>query len=469
MKVEVLYRTGKRGSTVSLVRRSDSSMLYLRWWDGSLRDGKGDYVWQSLEHDDQELGEDQTDDAAKILRRGDTPRGQEPEALSIAELMVEYGAARHEPRRDRHGRKLPSAKSPKQIQRDRYRMGLFMEFAGPARDALSVDPDTMEAYTEWRRGQEISDTTIGHELVFIRGVYNWAISKRTASGRPLLLMNPIAGVKRIKSDDPNTPVTSDARFVRIYRHADRVDPQGLLRPLMMFVHEHGWRITAWCRLWASDIDIQPYAPEPGIVWPYGRIRKQRANDKGKRPDKWVPMTRRSRAAAIRLLRRNPTLGDTYVFPAPQAEGPWQDQHALALLHRAELSVGHPERLEFLRRMAPLVGHTVEIRHGRGCYPLAEYLERRGEMVENGLGFAAKLVAQVNDAMGTDWQASLEIEPGHGFHGLRRKWGTERKGMPLPDVAEAGDWHPMTLLQHYQKADPQTTLQVTLREGVRAVK
>jgi hypothetical protein len=37
-----------------------------------------------------------------------------------------------------------------------------------------------------------------------------------------------------------------------------------------------------------------------------------------------------------------------------------------------------------------------------------------------------------------------------------------KDEPLVDVAEAGDWHPATLLQHYQKPDPRTTLRVTLR-------
>lgn len=33
--------------------------------------------------------------------------------------------------------------------------------------------------------------------------------------------------------------------------------------------------------------------------------------------------------------------------------------------------------------------------------------------------------------------------------------------PLVDVAEAGDRHPGTLLGHYQKPDPETTLRVIL--------
>lgn len=53
------------------------------------------------------------------------------------------------------------------------------------------------------------------------------------------------------------------------------------------------------------------------------------------------------------------------------------------------------------------------------------------------------------------------ETGFGFHSMRRAWGSARKDEPLVDVAEAGDWHPGTLLGHYQKPDPETTLRVVL--------
>jgi len=52
----VLDRCGTRGSTVSLVMRSSSPYLYLRWWDQEMRGGRGDYAWRSLRHSNVEQG-----------------------------------------------------------------------------------------------------------------------------------------------------------------------------------------------------------------------------------------------------------------------------------------------------------------------------------------------------------------------------------------------------------------------------
>lgn len=58
----------------------------------------------------------------------------------------------------------------------------------------------------------------------------------------------------------------------------------------------------------------------------------------------------------------------------------------------------------------------------------------------------------------------ELPPmdGSGFrwHALRRKWATERKHLPLPDVMAAGGWKDSaTLLTAYQHADDETMLRV----------
>jgi hypothetical protein len=47
-----------------------------------------------------------------------------------------------------------------------------------------------------------------------------------------------------------------------------------------------------------------------------------------------------------------------------------------------------------------------------------------------------------------------------FHPFRRKWATERKHLPLKDVAEAGGWKsPQVILTSYQHADRDTMLAV----------
>ena len=383
MKVKVLFKVGGRGCTVSLVKRSDSPYLYLRWWDNSLRKGKGDYIYESLKHEDRGEGEAAALDASAILRRGKRP-GKE-KVLALAALLGAYELHK------------TAKKKERQQKTDRWRMDYFLDFYGAQREALSIDVDALDGYVEHRRAEGAGDTTIGHEIVFLRGVMTWATTKRGADGKPLMLYNPLAGAKRIRSAEPNTPIADARAFAAIYRYADRVDPQKLLRPFLMLTHEHGWRLSAWRQLWASDIDLRPWKdPTTGFIWPHGRIRKRKATDKKGKGD-WNPMSPRSQKAAKLLLKRSAAIGDTYLFRAPVAAGPWQEQHALDLLHRTE----------------------------------AYASEVLGEPIELG-----------------------------GFHALRRKWATDRKGMEIVDVAAAGDWHPATVLR-YQKKDSETTLRVVM--------
>ena len=49
-----------------------------------------------------------------------------------------------------------------------------------------------------------------------------------------------------------------------------------------------------------------------------------------------------------------------------------------------------------------------------------------------------------------------------FHGLRRKWVTERKDLPEKDVAAAGGWRSTRVMkQAYQQVDDATVLEVVL--------
>lgn len=57
-------------------------------------------------------------------------------------------------------------------------------------------------------------------------------------------------------------------------------------------------------------------------------------------------------------------------------------------------------------------------------------------------------------------AGLRPLAGGDFHPYRRKWASERKGMPTADVMLAGGWKDSaTLLRCYQQADPATLLAV----------
>ncbi|MCR4342232.1 MAG: hypothetical protein NUW01_20335 [Gemmatimonadaceae bacterium] len=57
-------------------------------------------------------------------------------------------------------------------------------------------------------------------------------------------------------------------------------------------------------------------------------------------------------------------------------------------------------------------------------------------------------------------AGLPKLDGSTWHAYRRKWASERKHLPLPDVAAAGGWKDtQTLLTCYQAADANTMLTV----------
>ena len=60
------------------------------------------------------------------------------------------------------------------------------------------------------------------------------------------------------------------------------------------------------------------------------------------------------------------------------------------------------------------------------------------------------------------RAGLQPPNGGLWHPWRRKWATERKNMPLKDVAQAGGWRdPITLIKCYQQPDEATLTRVVL--------
>jgi len=61
-------------------------------------------------------------------------------------------------------------------------------------------------------------------------------------------------------------------------------------------------------------------------------------------------------------------------------------------------------------------------------------------------------------------AGLKTLPGGLWHPWRRKWATERKGMPLKDVAKAGNWKTSSIVLLYQQSDEETLNQVVLGAG-----
>ncbi len=126
---------------------------------------------------------------------------------------------------------------------------------------------------------------------------------------------------------------------------------------------------------------------------------------------------------------------------------WRAEHDI--LRRTSVVPAARATLEELRRFrtvlpgvgeAPLFPHPKQMRHGGGpiTRPLAAYWLRRA------------------------YEASGAPKPaGSLWHAFRRLWATERKQLPVKDVAAAGRWKDITtLLECYQQPDD-----VTLRAVV----
>lgn len=141
----------------------------------------------------------------------------------------------------------------------------------------------------------------------LRRSSSWAVEES------LLTKNPIKGYERPKTPKPTRPVASYDRYFRTRAVADRVGEQRLFGPFLDLLESLGWRVSAICQLWASDVDR---SKSPAA--PHGRIRKRGDVDK-EGVEMWVPMSEDTRRAIELLLDRNPAIGDTPLFSAPGLE------------------------------------------------------------------------------------------------------------------------------------------------------
>lgn len=140
---------------------------------------------------------------------------------------------------------------------------------------------------------------------------------------------PRRGYARPDTPNPRRPVATYDRFLKLRKHAGKVDPQRLFASFLELVEALGWRVSAICRLWASDVDLARTKAAP-----HGRIRKREENDK-ERVEIWVPLSAAARAALEWVLSSRQVVGDVWLFPAPRRPAqPWSRHHAKDLLDRA---------------------------------------------------------------------------------------------------------------------------------------
>ena len=261
---------GGYGHTVIVEERSPGSVLYVRWWDptapGKRRTGRpGNWRKRSLGHRNKELGKA----GGRLLTSQEAVANGR---VTLGELLARYET------------EVSVHKKGAQPREDRRRIELWTQVLGANSDPEKITKGRITRFERLRRqgriqlpgrhlGANPSETTIGADIIFLASVLNWAVEEN------LLPKNPIRGYDRPKTSKPKRPVATYNRYERTRANADKVGEQRLFGPFLDLVEALGWRVSAICQLWASDIDRSMSAAAP-----HGRIRKRGEVDKERRRD-----------------------------------------------------------------------------------------------------------------------------------------------------------------------------------------
>jgi integrase len=293
-------------------------------------------------------------------------------------------------------------------QADARRVKMWTFVLGPAKDLSKLGMREWQGFIDARRSGAINakgkpvlpekrrivrDGTVAAELTFLLGVLNWSAKWRTDDDHYLMAENPARGYPIPAERNPRRPVVTEDRYRKVFAVA----------PQVMMVVGRGKNRRSMPSYLAALLPI--------------------ANGTGHRI-----------SAILALQYQNLRLSD----------GP----HG---------SIYWPAETDKMRK-SWTVPISVEVRAAINAV-LAE---------RPGIG-AAFLFPDPSDPSkpipieaASEWLvaaeklAGVEKHDGSLWHAYRRKWASERRGMPLPDVAAAGGWSDTsTLLNVYQQADAET--------------
>lgn len=392
-------RIEESGIRVRLYERAGSSSVWFSVIvDGSQRRG-------SLQTGDRSLAQVRARAVAREMAEARLT-GRDLGSLTLGQLFGLY-------RRER----LPFIEGARKRFAE-TRMDLFTEAWRSDLAVLDISQAHLDRYASARRSGALApdmrgrtvrgarDGTIDGDFRWLSSVFNFG-RKHRINRRPVLFENPLDGLTWSKERQPQRPVASHERYLRIQEHTDTVDPSGRLRCILALARYSGRRESAICRLTASDVlrkkaAIEFAMAEAGMdervaeYMPHGAIRWPRDTDK--QGFLFVaPLSRAAREEVDRYLRKSPRVGNAPLFPGTrgaQKHLPIRRDVAARWLLKAERLAGLPK-------------------------------------LQRGV-----------------------------FHPFRRLWATERKGLPAKDVAHAGGWKDVATMEFsYQGTDPATVLRV----------
>jgi integrase len=243
------------------------------------------------------------------------------------------------------------------------------------------------------------DGTIGTELKILSAMCNWAVAFKT-NGRRLLAHNPVRDAKLPKEANVRRPVASAERFRKLVEVAGEADASGQLRAMLALAYFSARRISAICHLRVADLLL----------------------------------TRAQVRAAAAALGMDENVSEEWA-QAIRWRGEFDKKGYETL---APIGAELRRELDAYLRRHPSVGEAW----------LFEYSLHPGQALPRN---AAKWrLAQAEKL------AKLPHLEHGGWHAFRRAWASQRRHLPVQDVAAAGGWRDIQALQTaYQHADAAT--------------
>jgi len=311
---------GVYGSKVRVAERTPGGTLYLLWVDKERQQQK-----RSLGHADRKRGKEEA--LALANRLAEDRESVEGEKLTVATLFDIY---------ERHGLHGRTDRHRQEVKR---KLALWCAFLGASRQIESLSPADVDRFVEARRqgrvkpekakeGTMVGNTTIWHDYVTLTTALHFATRHRDARGKPLLLANPLNGVRVSKTVSPARPVADDAFYEALRAIAGHLNAKFSLALDLAFTTGH--RIDAILKLRWNDVSFARTESAP-----FGTIRWRGENDKIEN-EHVVPMNEIAHASMLRVARERQAIGDAWVFPSDTNESRPVDRHlANRWLRRAE--------------------------------------------------------------------------------------------------------------------------------------
>lgn len=303
------------------------------------------------------------------------------------------------------------------------RVAIILAYFGSELDVRELREDDVVGYTRWRlaggaqygvdakNGRPLNTRavrmrSVEADLKLLYAALKWATSIRVSKGRRLLEHHPLQGVRRPRERNPKRPIATWERFVA-------------------------------ARAAATELVVEAENRIEGAKTDEGRAAAELDRLKWMRAELGLVLLESTgrRTGSIRQLRWEDinfgTSEITWRAEADKKRHEWNTPVPASLLE---------ELRSFQRRLCAVAGWLFPAEKDPR-HPIRRDV------------FARWILA-------LEKRAGLPKLDGGLLHAFRRKWATERKDLPVKDVAAAGGWKDVgTLLTCYQQADRETMLAV----------